>query len=247
MDGVLMPIGEAAIPVTDPALTVGHAVFDTLRSDAEGSVVRLDAHLARLTGSAGAAGIEMPNQAVLAEEIRLVASRMAVASRIRVTLTGGGRRAVAATPLESARMGLPIRAARGVHSDEPYLGGGIKHGSRAPWIVAVQRSGVDEVLMVDGEGRFTEGTTCAIVATVDGVLHTAPHDGRILPSTTLNALLARAEDLGIPVVRQGPVAAGPWDALYVASTTRKLAPVIELDGEELPGWDPVGRLLFEGF
>ena len=100
---------------------------------------------------------------------------------------------------------------------------------------------------MDDEGRFTEGTTCAIVAIQDGVLYTAPHDGRILPSTTLIALLDRAEALGIACVRRGPLAEGPWDALYVASTTRKLAPVIELDGVALSVWDPVGRRLAKGF
>ncbi len=247
MDGVLMPIEQASIPITDPALTVGHAVFDTLRSDPDGTVDQLHAHLGRLARSAQAATIEMPEIALLAEEIRQVASRLGGPARIRVTLTGGGRRAVAATRLDTSRIGRVVRAVRGVHADEPYLGGAIKHGSRAPWIVAVQRSGVDEVLLVDADGRFTEGTTCAIVAIVAGTLYTAPHDGRILASTTLNALLERAESLGIPVVREGPLASGPWDALYVASTTRKLAPIVELDGEVLPGWDPVGMRLAQGF
>jgi branched-subunit amino acid aminotransferase/4-amino-4-deoxychorismate lyase len=102
---------------------------------------------------------------------------------------------------------------------------------------------VDEVLLVDGDGRFTEGTTCAIAAVVDGVLWTAPHDGRILVSTTLCEVVERAERLGIPVKREGPPASGPWDALYVCSTTRELAPVVELDGKSLPGWDPVGTRL----
>jgi len=47
------------------------------------------------------------------------------------------------------------------------------------------------------------------------------------------------------VRRVGPDAGDPsaWDALYIASATRHLAPVVSLDGEALPGWDPVGRLL----
>jgi branched-subunit amino acid aminotransferase/4-amino-4-deoxychorismate lyase len=75
------------------------------------------------------------------------------------------------------------------------------------------------------------------------VLVTAPHDGRILASTTLNELLERAASLNVPILREGPSALGGWDALYVASTTRVLAPVVLLDGVALPGWDPVGRLV----
>ncbi|HMV65890.1 MAG TPA: aminotransferase class IV, partial [Myxococcota bacterium] len=135
----------------------------------------------------------------------------------------------------------PVRAARGPHRDEPFLGGRPKHSSRAPWAVAVARSGVDDVLLVDASGRFTEGTTCGILAVLDGVLWTAPDDGRILPSTTVIDVVRRAEALGVPVRREGPPADGPWDGLYVASATRDLAPVVELDGAALPGWEPVGR------
>ena len=43
--------------------------------------------------------------------------------------------------------------------------------------------------------------------------------------------------------REGPPAAGPWDGLYIASVTRDLCPVVEIDGVALPGWDPVGKRL----
>lgn len=97
--------------------------------------------------------------------------------------------------------------------------------------------------MVDSEGRFTEGTSCGILAVIDGELWTAPHDHRILPSVTTSRVVDRALALGIVVHRRGPPSIGPWDALYVASTTRDLAPVVELDGQRLSGWDPVGRRL----
>ena len=99
--------------------------------------------------------------------------------------------------------------------------------------------------MVDSDGRFTEGTSSAILAVIDGALWTAPHDGRILESTTCIEILERAEAAGIPVVRRGAPASGPWAGLYIASTTRDLAPVAELDGESLSGWEPVGQLLRE--
>jgi branched-subunit amino acid aminotransferase/4-amino-4-deoxychorismate lyase len=107
----------------------------------------------------------------------------------------------------------------------------------------VRRRQVDEILFVDAEGRFTEGTSCAVVAVVGGRVMTAPWDGRILASTTLRRLLGHAARLGIEVVFQGARANQPFDALYVASTTRSLAPVAELDGRVLSIWDPVGRRL----
>ena len=243
VDGKGMPLDQASIPVTDPAFTVGYSVFETARSDAVGHIRRVDIHLDRLEQSCAATGIPMIDRAVLADEMHRAGAAVGAPSRIRVTLSGSGLRVVSAEALDPARIHRPIRAARGHYRHEPYLGGSVKHGSRAPWIAAVKRAGVDEVLLIDDDGRFTEGTSCAILAVVDGVLWTAPHDGRILESTTCLEVLERAAVAGIDVRREGALAAGPWDALYVASTTRDLAPVSELDGQALPVWDPIGNSL----
>jgi branched-subunit amino acid aminotransferase/4-amino-4-deoxychorismate lyase len=242
LDGHIVPLAEARVPVTDPAFTVGWAIFETM-SATGGQIPRLGAHLDRLAQSADAALIPMPSRALLEAELTALAQAHGGGCRLRLTLTGGGARVIVAEDLEEGRLFRPVRAVRGPHVDDPFLGGAVKHTSRAPWIVAVKRSGADEVLRVDAQGRFTEATTAAIVAVVDGVIWTAPHDGRILASTTLNELLDRAASLNLRVHREGALAAGPWDGLYVASTTRVLAPVVELDGVALPGWDPVGKLL----
>lgn len=240
VDGSLVPLDEARIPVDDPAVTLGWSVFETLVAR-HGGPERLQEHLERLERSARAARMEVPCREQLEREVREVAARVGEA-RVRITLTAGGRRIVTAVPLDPGRRHRPVRAVRGVHRDEPFLGGSVKHGSRAPWAVAVAASGVDEVLLVS-EGRLLEGTSAAVLAVVDGVLWTAPHDGRVLESTTCLALLERAHALGIPVRREAPSAEGPWDGLYVASVTRHIAPVVELDGQALPGWEPIGRRL----
>lgn len=244
LDGVLAPLDQTHLPVTDPAITVGWSVFETMRA-ADGQVARLPAHLERLSISSEAACVPMPDRVALEAQIAAVVEACGGEGRIRVTITGAGRVLVVGTELPVGRAGRPVRAVRGPHRDEPFLAGRVKHGSRAPWVVAVARAGVDEVLLVDESGRFTEGTTSAIVAVLDGVLWSAADDGRILPSTTVADLLAHAQRLEIPVRREGAMATGPWDGLYIASATRRLSPVVELDGVELPGWEPIGRRLFD--
>lgn len=244
LDGVLAPLDETRLPVTDPALTVGWSVFETLGVQ-DGEPNRLDAHLRRLFTSCDGAEIPCPDEARLRAQVAELVAVAPAEARVRITVTGGGRCLLTAVPMPVGRAGKPVRAVRGAHRDEPFLAGRIKHSSRAPWVVAVRRSGADEVLLVDENGRFTEGTTSAIVAVVDGVIWTAPDDGRILASTTLAGLLKRAEALRIPVRRRGAPAVGPWDGLYIASATRRLAPVVALDDEALPGWEPVGRRLFD--
>ena len=243
VDGALLPLEQATWPATDPAVTVGYSVFETVRSDHAGALHKLDEHLDRLERSARSTGIVLPPREQIDAEARWCARRVGAAARVRITVSGSGRHVITAEVLDPARMHRPVRAVRGRWVREPFLGGAIKHGSGAPWVVETLRTGADDVLLVDEQGRFTEGTTSAILAVLDGVLWTAPHDGRILESNTCLDLLERARQLGIAVRREGAPAEGPWDGLYVASTTRDIAPVVELDGEALVGWEPVGKRL----
>ncbi len=239
LDGVGMPSEQAQIPADDPAVMLGWSVFETLRYPG----ADLDLHLARLRSGCRATNIEPPSVEVLRDEVERAGERFPQGARVRITLTGGGRRLVRAEALDLSRYHRPVRAVRGPYRREPFLGGAVKHGSRLPWVLAVHASGVDEVLLVDDDGFFREGTASGILAVIGGVLYTAPNDGSILASTTVSALVSRALELGVPVVRERIPSEGPWDALYIASATRHLAPVVELDGLALPGFDAVGQKL----
>lgn len=242
VDGVLGPLESATIPVTDPAFTLGWSVFESMAATG-GAALGLMEHLQRLERSAEATRVPFPGVALLEAEVAAIVAAAGGEARLRITLTAGGRRVLVATPLDLSRWGAPVRCVRGIHRDEPYLGGRPKHASRAPWAVAVARSGVDDVLLVDADGRFTEATTAGVLAVIDGQLWAAPDDGRILPSTMIEQIVLHANAVGVPVRRQGPLAAGPWDGLYIASSTRGIAPVVALDGVPLPEWEPVGRAL----
>ncbi|TVQ93707.1 MAG: hypothetical protein EA397_03865 [Deltaproteobacteria bacterium] len=242
INGVLVPLDQAAIPATDPGFTLGWSVFETLTSSG-GVPDHLPDHLYRLTHSCNEACVPMPDVQVLEREVHRAARSVSGRARVRITVTAAATRVVVATPLDLDRKHRPITAARGTYREDPYLAGSVKHSSRASWMTAVTRAGVDEVLLVDGRGRFTEGTTSGILAVIDGVLFTHPQDGRILESTTVRRLLERAKALGFTIRLEGPPSAGPWDGLYIASVSRDLAPVTLIDGERLTGWEPVGRRL----
>ncbi|MFK7928358.1 MAG: aminotransferase class IV [Myxococcota bacterium] len=242
VNGVKLPVDQAGVSVLDPGFTVGWSVFETMVA-AGGVPDNLSAHLDRLELSCDEAVVPMHDRKTLEFESHRAAESVEGASRVRITLTAGGSRIVVATPLDATRRHRPVTAARGIWREDPYLEGSVKHTSRASWMVAIARAEVDEILLVDGQGRFVEGTTSAILAVIDGVVWTHPADGRILGSTSCQQLLNRADALSIEVRREAPDAAGPWDGLYIASVSRNIAPVTLLDGERLPGWDPVGRRL----
>lgn len=242
VNGKKVSLGKAGVSVMDPGFTVGWTVFESLVA-ISGIPDNLGAHLDRLEISCAEAAVPPHDRADIERDVNVAAQRIGGNTRIRITLTAGGSRVIVATKLDTSRRHRAVTAARGVFREDPYLPGFVKHGSRASWMVAVQRAQVDEILLVDGKGRFVEGTTSAILCVNDGVLYTHPQDGRILGSTTCQEILSRADALGIPVVMEAPDAAGPWDALYIASVSRHLAPVTLLDGVRLPGWDITGRRL----
>lgn len=234
VDGV---VGRDVLPVDDPAITVGWSVFEAL--SAEGGVLSdLDGHLERLRRSAAAALIPWPDVDLVPE--LEAAAAVAPVARVRVTLTGGGHRIVRGEPFDPARRFGRVRVVTGPAGDEPWLGRTVKHGSRAPWIVAVRRSGVDDVILVR-DGRILEATTAAVMAVIAGEIWAARED--VLPSVTLDRWLGVAARLGVPVRREGAPVAAAFEGLYLVSATRELAPVVEIDGRPRPGPEPVGRAL----
>lgn len=242
VNGVQLPVDQAGVSVLDPGFTVGWSVFETLIA-VGGVPDNLAAHLDRLELSCEEASVPVHDRQTLEHEAHRAAEGVAGPARVRITLTAGGSRILVATPLDATRRHRPVVAARGIWREDPYLEGSVKHTSRASWMVALARAEVDEILLVDGQGRFVEGTTSAILAVHQGIIYTHPADGRILGSTTCQQLLNRADALGIEVRLQAPSADGPWDGLYIASVSRNIAPVTLLDGERLRGWEPVGRRL----
>ncbi|MFT7520507.1 MAG: branched-subunit amino acid aminotransferase/4-amino-4-deoxychorismate lyase [Kiritimatiellia bacterium] len=242
VNGMVVPLEEAGISVLDPGFTQGWAVFEALTA-INGIPHNMGAHLDRLEGSCTEACVAMPRRSVLERELSLASSHVNGMSRLRITLTAAEVRVVTARPIDATRRHRPITAARGVYREDPYVQGSVKHCSRLSWMVAVARSAAEEVLLVDGKGRFTEGTTTGIIAVVNGEMWTHPQDGRILESTTVQRMAERARAFGITVHWTAPDAAGPWDGLYVASITRDIAPVTLLDDERLSGWEPIGRRL----
>ncbi len=61
-----------------------------------------------------------------------------------------------------------------------------------------EEKGADEAIMLDVNGKVSEGTGCNLFIVRDGVLVTAPITGDILEGITRRSILQIAADLGIP-------------------------------------------------
>ncbi len=232
----------AGLPADDPGFTLGLNVFETLRTYGR-SPFRLGAHLARLAASASA--IEVPVPGELEGEIRAVAA----ANRdiwIRVALTAGGNRVLQFESVDQAKIGAPVRVASVQMAPTPWLPGSVKHGSRAGWVLAAKALGVEEVVFVDPAGDILEANRSNVFAVVGGVIRTPANDGEKLEGVTRGALLEAAAEAGL-AVEVGPLPlSAPFGELYLSSTLKQLAPVVDIDGREVGG-GPVGAALLAAF
>ena len=111
----------------------------------------------------------------------------------------------------------------------------IKSIALLPNILAKQaatRAGAFEALLVDVEGRVTEGASTSAFCVQAGRLCTAPIGPHILPSITRGILLDLARKLGIPIneefctLEQFKEA----DEVFIAGTTLEAMSVVKIDG-----------------
>jgi branched-subunit amino acid aminotransferase/4-amino-4-deoxychorismate lyase len=239
VDGKPVAQDDFVVSADDSGFLRGLAVFETLRS-CKGRFFRAPQHLDRLMDGLRSFGIASPSKQQLEAELIQAIADYPVDSKVRITLTDGGRRLVEVSPLDLDAVGRTLRVA--VFEWEPprWLSGRIKHCSRAVAQVAQRQANVDEIVWIGRDGCLTEANRSNIFAVVGGVLVTPPDDGRILCGVTRGALLEVAKAHGIPVC-EGPLRPSDnMSELYASSTLKHLSPIVEMDGKSAPGSGPIG-------
>lgn len=246
----------------DLGVVRGEAVFETLRI-AAGRAAFLDLHLARLERSAQRMAIPLPDgwaelaalatSAYGAEDgvLRLTCSKgapggapvgFALAGPIPAATLQGREQGVSAVTLT---LGVPA----GLRSDAPWLLGGVKSTSYAvnmATLRAAEDAGAQDAVWTSSDGEVLEAPTSTVAWVRDGVLVSPPADlTGTLPGTTAHVALALSP---VPVeLRRGSVAElAAADEVMLLSSVRGVAPVVRLDGRELPV-GPVTRAVRDAF
>jgi branched-chain amino acid aminotransferase len=255
IDGELMAPERATVSVFDQGFLHGDSVYEVLRTY-RGAPFELEAHLARLQGSADRIGLSlpMPLDRIAAEVRRTIDASGNAESRARIIATRGveqgpdlpqipdGRliviaRPLVTPPLEAYEHGVKL-ALVGVRRDpgeavDPMA----KTGNRLNNVLAMKRArqqGAFEALMLDRDGRVTEATTANVFLVKDGELRTPPLAVGILEGVTRRVVLAVAAQVGVPAreAQMTPADLFAADELFITSTTRELVPVVTVaEGE----------------
>jgi branched-chain amino acid aminotransferase len=239
-----------AVAANDHGLTVGDAVFETVRV-ADGQPFALTRHLARLARSA--AGLGLPQLA--ADDVRrgvdaVLAGRRLRVGKLRITYTGG------VAPLGSARgKGPPTLAVVADTLDQPPATtsvvtvpwrrnergalAGLKTTSYAENVVALayahERSAT-EAVFANTAGDLCEGTGTNVFYVVHGELRTPALTSGCLPGISRALLL---EWYGASEVVETVDVLCRAEEIFLVSTTREVQAVTRCNDRDLEGPGPV--------
>jgi branched-chain amino acid aminotransferase len=217
LDGEIMPVVEATIPITDEGLIRGDGVFEVMRVY-DGKPYAFEAHMARLNRSA--------------ENLRLEVDL----ELLRIMLTRGGRRILLTEPIAPTPEHLRLKTI--TYSPTRVLDGvkSLSYGANMLANRLAREQGYDEALLVTPHGRVLEAPTSSIFWVSNGELLTTPLDEHILASITRALILelTGAQEQICPL--EELLAA---DEVFIASTAREVHPVIAVDERSLSAPGPV--------
>lgn len=242
------------VSVSDRGFTSGDGVFETLKV-VGGTPFAITRHLARLRGSAGAVGIEMPAEDFLrqavSETISANATRLGELGRLRITLTAGMGQpgllradspptlVITADPQPAHPGSATVITVPWPHNERALLVGAktTSYAENLAILERVRASGAHEALLADTQGRLCEGTTCNVLVALDGRLITPSLAtgclGGVTRSLILEWGLAVEHDIAIEQLSQA-------SEVWLSSSTRDMLPVSTLDGRALAAPGPLG-------
>jgi len=269
VDGALVAIADATLPLMAHAAQRGSLVFDvgSFHPTPNGpGLFRAREHVARFLRSAALVGLELAH----GEDALLEAARTVVAAcgknegLVRwsaffsasepdlVPRSSKARVAVAAQILEDPKRATSLRVATFADAKKASpdsLNPQIKVAAAYLGPMLARRrataAGADEIVLLDAEGFVAEAPTANVFAVVGGALWTPPLR-YVLPGITRDAVLALAREDGIPV-REEPLpldAFSSADEAFLTATSFPIAKIGAVNGRAF-GESPVTDRLIE--
>jgi branched-chain amino acid aminotransferase len=251
VDGALLPLAEARVPVLDRGFLYGDAVFEALRTF-RGAPDALDAHLSRLLRSCEIVGIEPGfGAAVVHDDVQRALSEVAAPEKyIRILVTRGdipdglpplgphrARRVVIARPLQEPPAALYTQGLSVASCVAPpsVLSAGAKPAGYLNNMLALARAkerGAADALLLGAAGELLEGATSSLFLVKDGALWTPPLGLGILPGITRDRVLQAARDAGLAAGERLLFIHDAYraDELFLTSSVRQVVAVVEVDG-----------------
>ncbi len=257
IDGRVVDVAEARVPVTDHGLLYGDGVFEGIRVYG-GRVFRLDDHLARFAAGAKALALEPPGGIPAVREIVLETVRAHGESEayVRLVLTRGeGALGVDPTtchaprlfclvsdvtiyPAEKLRDGIDLVTASLRRPAPDVLDPRVKSLNYLNNVLAkleARQRGADEALLLGAGGLVAEAAVANLFAVISGELRTPPPTDGALEGITRRTVLELAGRLGIPAreCSLGRFDLFSAEEVFLTGSGAGLVPVRSLDGRPI--------------
>lgn len=256
LNGRLLPLAEACISPLDRGFLFADGVYEAI--PIFGGVPRaLRLHLERLENSLGAIRLSNPHSEAQWRELILGLAEangggdMGIYLQVTRGADNGrdhrfpGR--IAPTVFAFAfRLPPPLASHEGLRAilleDQRWARCDIKSIALLPNVLARQEAaeaGADEAILVRGD-YVTEGAATTVFCVIDGELWTPPLSPERLPSITRERVLdlARRHELKRRIEPLAVESLMTADEVWLASSTRGVAPVLQIDGHEIGDGEP---------
>ncbi len=247
IDGTIMDLARATVPLNDRGYLLGDGVFETLRTS-NGRIFRLDDHAARMKKGLRAINLD----AALEGEFRTAVKALVSAGRkafggelyVRVMVTTGPMEDVLGTgrgvtvtglckkfkpyPMQYYSNGIQLVVSRQRKDSRSPLSA-VKTLSFLPYVAARRDAHAltahDAILLNEHE-RVAEASTSNIFALKDGVIFAPGEKEGAIPGVTRHAVLELVEEAGLECREQLTLAdLKRADEVWLTNTTGGIVPV----------------------
>jgi branched-chain amino acid aminotransferase len=235
VDGCIAPTADTTIPLKDDGLYRGDGAFEVIRLYGGRPFARTE-HLDRMERSAATVELTIDRASFEPEIGALLDHYGPRDGLLRLIGTRGGRRIAATEPLPEHTPAVRLAT---IEYSPTLILNGVKALSYAANMQATRLAkarGADEAVLVTPDGIVLEAPTSTLFwVSPQGMLRTTALEAGVLDSITRRRLIDTID-----------VEEGEWPAAdlaaageaFLASTTREVQPVSELDGrvlEDAPG------------
>ena len=273
VDGELVAADEATVSVEDRGFLYGDAAFETMRAYG-GEIFERDAHMVRLDETCDVLGLGhgLSRGDLKARVDETLDANGVGDAYVRLSITRGVQPGkltpdevvdptvvVIVKPLpRGGRQSQPVwdgpatlQTVKTKRMPDAAIPSRVKTHNYLNGILArleLRVTDADEALMVDLDGRVTEGATSNLFFVQNNALRTPSLDGPVLPGITRRVVLELAAEEGIPV-KEGqytPDDVRQADEVFLTNSTWELRPVETVDGISVgdrEGAGPVTTLL----
>jgi branched-chain amino acid aminotransferase len=273
INGEIVPLEEARIPVLDNGFLFGDSVYEVLRTYG-GRPFESGRHFRRMRASAQRLGIPLPvSDDELLDRIRALLARGGdVESYVRIVVSRGVgdssyespaivgptvvmiQKELPRPPERHYTEGIRVCVVDTRRNHPRSLDPAIKSSNLLNNILALREArarGAEEPVLTNLEGCVAEGASTNVFAARDGALATPPLSTGILGGITREVVLELAASLEIPAREASlvPDDLRGADEVFLSSTTREVMPVRQVDDTVIGGGSPgpLTRRLMEAF